>query len=66
MNISEVRISFINEGENGSCCWFSDDMNNIYFDNSYTGGYSVGDVVMVGWSWFGGDTREVLWVEKIG
>lgn len=66
MNISTFRIVSIDEGEDRTCCWFSDDENNIYVDNSYTGGYSEGDRVSVGWSWFGGETREVLWVEKIG
>lgn len=65
MNISEFRIAFINEDENGTCCWFSDDDNNIYIDNSYTGDYSEGDRVRVGWSYFGGETREVLWIEKV-
>lgn len=65
MNISEFRISFINEGEDSTCCWFSDEMKNIYFDGSYTGTYSEGDRVRVGWSWFGGETREVLWAERI-
>ena len=65
MNISEFRISFINEGEDSTCCWFSDDMNNIYFDNSYKGTYSEGDRVSVGWAYFGGETREVLWVDRI-
>ena len=64
MNISEFRIASINEDENG-VCWFSDDEKNIYIDNSYTGGYSEGDRVRVGWSFFGGETREVLWVERI-
>ena len=65
MNISEFRISFINEGED-YVCWFSDDMKNIYFDGSYMGDYSEGDLVRVGWAYFGGANREVLWVEKIG
>lgn len=65
MNISTFRITFINEGEDCACCWFSDEMKNIYFDGSYTGAYGVGDLVSVGWSWFGGENREVLWVEKI-
>lgn len=65
MNISEFRIVSINEDENGSCCWFSDDEKNIYFDSSYTGAYSEGDMVSVGWSFFGGETREVLWIERI-
>ena len=65
MNISEVRISFINEDEDDTCCWFSDEMNNQYYDGSYTGNYVVGDLVRVGWSWFGGENREVLWVERI-
>ena len=65
MNISEVRIVSINEGEDGTCCWFSDDEKNIYFDASYTGGYSEGDRVSVGWSYFGGENRNVLWVERI-
>ena len=55
----------MDEGED-CACWFSDDMNNTYFDGSYTGDYSVGDLVRVGWSWFGGENREVLWVERIG
>ena len=66
MNISTFRIAFINEGEDHTCCWFSDDMNNTYFDGSYTGDYSEGDRVCVGWSYFGGETREVLWVDRIG
>lgn len=65
MNISEFRISFIDEGEDGTCCWFSDDENNIYFDNSYTGEYSEGDLVRVGWAYFGGETRQVLFVDRI-
>lgn len=65
MNVSEFMIAFINEGEDHTCCWFSDDMNNTYFDGSYTGDYSVGDLVRVGWSYFGGETREVLWVDRI-
>ena len=65
MNISEFRIAFINEGEDHTC-WFYDDKNNKYHDGSYTGGYSVGDRVRVGWAYFGGETREVLWVERIG
>ena len=66
MNISEFRIASITEGEDCMCCWFSDDEKNIYFDGSYTGAYSEGDRVRVGWSWFGGDTRQVLWIERIG
>ena len=65
MNISELRIAFINEGED-CCCWFCDEQKNIYYDNHYTGGYSEGDIVSVGWSYFGGENREVLWVERIG
>ena len=65
MNISEFRIAFMDEGED-CACWFYDDMNNTYFDGSYTGDYSVGDLVRVGWSWFGGENREVLWVDRIG
>lgn len=65
MNISTFRIAFVDEDEDGTCCWFSDEKNNQYFDNSYTGGYSEGDLVRVGWSWFGGEIREVLWVERI-
>ena len=64
MNISEFRIAFINEGED-CVCWFSDEMNNIYFDNSYTGDYSEGDRVRVGWAYFGSENREVLWIERI-
>ena len=64
MNISEFRIAFIDEGENCSC-WFYDEQNNQYYDGSYTGDYSEGDRVRVGWSWFGGENREVLWVERI-
>lgn len=66
MNISDVRIAFIDEGEDGKCCWFSDDEKNIYFDGSYTGAYSEGDRVRVGWAYFGGENREVLWVERLG
>ena len=66
MNISDVRIAFINEGENDCVCWFSDDKNNIYVDNSYMGDYSEGDIVRVGWAYFGGENREVLFVERIG
>lgn len=66
MNISEFRIASIDEGDDNTCCWFSDDMNNIYFDGSYTGNYVEGDRVSVGWSYFGGETRQVLWVERIG
>ena len=55
----------MDEGED-CACWFYDDMNNTYFDGSYTGDYSVGDRVCVGWSYFGGETREVLWVDRIG
>ena len=66
MNISDVRIAFSNEGVDSTCCWFSDEMNNIYYDGSYTGGdYSEGDRVRVGWAYFGGETREVLWVERM-
>ena len=65
MNISEIRIASLDEGEDDTCCWFSDDEKNIYFDNSYTGDYSEGDRVSVGWAYFGGETREVLWVERI-
>lgn len=65
MNISTFRISFIDEGEDSSCCWFSDDEKNIYFDGSYTGNYVEGDLVSVGWAYFGGETREVLWIERI-
>ena len=65
MNISTFRIAFINEDEDHRCCWFSDDEKNIYFDGSYTGDYGVGDVVSVGWAYFGGENREVLWVERI-
>ena len=66
MNISTLRIASIDEGEDGTCCWFSDEMNNIYFDGSYTGNYSEGDLVRVGWAYFGGENRQVLWVERIG
>ena len=38
---------------------------NIYFDGSYTGDYSEGDRVSVGWAYFGGETREVLWIERL-
>ena len=65
MNISEFRIAFVDEDEDGSCCWFCDDMNNQYFDGSYTGDYSQGDLVRVGWAYFGGENREVLWVERM-
>ena len=65
MNISEFRIAFIDEDVDSTCCWFCDDMKNIYFDNSYTGDYSEGDRVRVGWAYFGGENREVLWVERI-
>ena len=65
MNISTLRIASIDEGEDGTCCWFSDDENNIYYDGSYTGACSVGDLVRVGWAYFGGETRQVLWIEKI-
>lgn len=64
MNISDVRIVSIDEGDDYSC-WFSDDEKNIYFDSSYTGGYSEGDRVSVGWAYFGSENRNVLWVEKI-
>lgn len=64
MNISKIRIALIDDNGNNTC-WFYDDKKNQYFDGSYTGDYSVGDIVRVGWSWFGGETREVLWVEKI-
>lgn len=66
MNISTFRIAFINEDEDSTCCWFSDEMNNQYYDGSYTGDYSEGDRVSVGWAYFGGETRQVLWVERIG
>ena len=66
MNISEFRIAFIDEGEDCTCCWFCDEQNNQYFDGSYTGDYSQGDLVRVGWAYFGGEIREVLWVERIG
>ena len=65
MNISEFRIAFIDEGEDSACCWFCDDMKNIYFDGSYTGDYYEGDLVRVGWAYFGSENREVLWVERI-
>ena len=65
MNVSKIKIASIDEGEDCTCCWFSDDMNNIYYDNHYTGAYSVGDRVMVGWAYFGGETREVLWLDRI-
>ena len=65
MNRSEIRIAFLNEDEDGTCCWFSDDKKNIYFDGSYMGNYYEGDRVSVGWSYFGGENREVLWVERI-
>ena len=64
MNISEFKIVSINEGED-CVCWFSDDEKNIYFDGSYTGAYSEGDRVRVGWAYFGGENREILWIEKI-
>ena len=64
MNISKFRIAFIDDNGNNTC-YFYDDMKNQYFDGSYTGDYSVGDMVSVGWSWFGGETREVLWIERI-
>ena len=65
MNISEVMIAFIDEDDDSMRCWFYDDMKNIYFDNSYTGDYSPGARVRVGWSYFGGENREVLWIERI-
>ena len=65
MNISTFRIASMDVGEDDTCCWFSDEMNNIYVDNSYTGAYSVGDRVSVGWGYFGGENREVLWIERI-
>ena len=65
MNISTFRIAFIDDNGDNTC-YFYDEQKNQYFDNSYTGEYSEGDLVRVGWSYFGGDTREVLWVEKIG
>lgn len=64
MNISTFRIAFIDEGEDCTC-WFYDEMNNQYYDGEYTGDYYEGDRVRVGWSWFGGENREVLWVERI-
>ena len=64
MNISEFRIAFIDVGEDCSA-WFYDDMKNQYFDGSYTGDYSEGDLIRIGWAYFGGETREVLWVERI-
>ena len=64
MNISEFRIAFIDDNGNNTC-YFYDDKNNQYFDNSYTGDYSEGDRVRVGWAYFGGENREVLWVERI-
>ena len=64
MNISTFRIAFLNEDVDRTCR-FSDEMNNIYFDGSYTGDYSEGDRVSVGWAYFGGETRQVLWVERI-
>lgn len=64
MNISTFRIVSIDEGDD-STCWFYDEQKNIYFDGSYTGNYVEGDRVSVGWAYFGGENREVLWVEKV-
>ena len=38
MNISDVRIAFIDEGEDCTC-WFYDEKMNQYFDGSYMGDY---------------------------
>lgn len=65
MNISTFRIAFINEDADCTCCWFCDEQNNQYYDGSYTGDYYEGDRVRVGWAYFGGETREVLWIERI-
>ena len=65
MNISKFRIAVIDDNGDNTC-YLYDDRNNQYYDGSYTGDYSEGDLVMVGWSYFGGENREVLWVEKIG
>ena len=65
MNISEFRIAFIDEDEDSTCCWFCDEQNNQYYDNSYTGDYYEGDSVRVGWAYFGGEIREVSSVEKL-
>lgn len=65
MNVSKIKIASIDVGEDRTCLFY-DEQNNRYFDGSYTGAYSVGDLVSVGWSYFGGENREVLWVERIG
>lgn len=64
MNVSEFRIAFIDVGED-CVCWFYDDKKNQYFDDIYTGDYSVGDVVRVSWDCFDGVNRVVSSVEKI-
>ena len=64
MNISEFRIASMDVGEDGKR-WFYDEQNNRYVDGGYTWDYSEGDRVRVGWSYFGGENREVLWVERI-
>lgn len=65
MNISEFRIASMDVGEDCTR-WLYDDAGNQFVDGSSMWDYSVGDRVRVGWSYFGGETREVLWAERIG
>ena len=65
MNTSEFRIAFIDVGED-CVCWFYDDRKNQYYDSTYFGDYTEGDVVRVSWNCFDGINREVSSVEKIG
>lgn len=64
MNISILRIAFIDDNGNNTC-YFYDDRKNQYFDEEYMGDYYEGDLVRVGWSYFGGVNREVLFVDRI-
>ena len=38
MNVSKIKIASIDVGEKYTC-WFCDEMNNRYYDGSYTGNY---------------------------
>ena len=62
---TEFKIMFFDECGDQTC-YFYDDRKNQYFDGSYMGDYSVGDVVRVSWDCCDGINREVSSVEKIG
>ena len=61
---TEFRIMFVDDCGDETC-YFYDEEKNQYYDSTYFGDYTEGDVVRVSWRCFDGINREVSSVEKI-